>query len=60
MLFALPWVGAIIAQALVISDRAAERNRMGVALNVLGLVVMAAAWLALMGFLGYRAYLAIP
>lgn len=60
MLFVLPWAAAIIGQYFVTSARAADRDWPGVAVNGLGLFVMGAAWLALMGFFAYRAYLAIP
>jgi hypothetical protein len=60
MLFALPWMAALIGQYLVVTAQAAERNWKGFALNALGLAVISAAWAGLMGFFAYRAYLAIP
>lgn len=60
MLIALPWLVAIVGQSFVVAARTAERDWKAFAVNAAGLLVMSAAWLALMLFLGHRAYLAIP
>jgi hypothetical protein len=60
MLFALPWLAAIIGQTFVVRARAAEREWKSCVSNAMGLGVMAAAWLSLTGYFGYRAFLAAP
>jgi len=60
MLFVLPWAAAIIGQWFVTSAKVADRDWKAVAVTGLGLLVIGTAWLAVMGFLAYRAYLAIP
>lgn len=60
MLFVLPWGVAIIGQLFVTSAKVADRDWKAVAVNGLGLLVISAGWLAVMSFLAYRAYLAMP
>jgi hypothetical protein len=56
----LPWAGGFVALYLVFREKMAERDRRGAVAYLLGSGITGAAWLAVIGYFGYRAYLAVP
>jgi hypothetical protein len=60
LLFLLPVAGTVIAIGFECAERNLKGERLAAAGLLLAALLAAALWLAAVGYVGYRAYLAIP